>query len=231
VSADVLFLLDVDNTLLDNDRFVADLGRHLASELGGANAERYWRIFGTMRDEAGFVDYLGALQRLRAELVDDATSVRLLRMAGFLLEYPFAERLYPGALEVLARLGRVGPTVILSDGDVVLQPRKIERAGLWNATSGRVLIYVQKETMLTSVQRLYPARRYVMVDDKLRLLSEIKKVWGERVVTVFARQGHYALDPAALDRYPAADVTIERIDELLELDPESWLEAAAQEKP
>jgi FMN phosphatase YigB (HAD superfamily) len=228
VSADVLFLLDVDNTLLDNDRIVADLGQHLASELGSANAERYWTIFGTMRDETGFVDYLGALQHLRAEVVDDAASVRLLRMAGFLLEYPFAERLYPGALEVLARLGRVGPTVILSDGDVVLQPRKIERAGLWNATSGRVLIYIHKETMLTTVQRLYPARRYVMVDDKLRLLSEIKKVWGERVVTVFARQGHYALDPAALGRYPAADVTVERIDELLELDPESWLEATAQ---
>jgi FMN phosphatase YigB (HAD superfamily) len=231
VSADVLFLLDVDNTLLDNDRIVADLGQHLASELGSANAERYWTIFGTMRDETGFVDYLGALQHLRAEVVDDAASVRLLRMAGFLLEYPFAERLYPGALEVLARLGRVGPTVILSDGDVVLQPRKIERAGLWNATSGRVLIYIHKETMLTTVQRLYPAPRYVMVDDKLRLLSEIKKVWGERVVTVFARQGHYALDPAALGRYPAADVTVERIDELLELDPESWLEATAQEKP
>jgi FMN phosphatase YigB (HAD superfamily) len=153
------------------------------------------------------------------------------RAYGCLLEYPFPERLYPGALEVLARLGRVGPTVILSDGDVVLQPRKIERSGLWNATSGRVLIYIHKETMLATVQRLYPARRYVMVDDKLRLLTEIKKAWDERVVTVFVRQGHYALDPAAVGRYPAADVTVERIAELLELDPESWLEAAAQEKP
>jgi FMN phosphatase YigB (HAD superfamily) len=230
MSADVVFLLDVDNTLLDNDQLIADLRQRLVAEFGTAAAARYWSIFDALRAEFGFVDYLGALQRFRG-VVDDAASVRLAQVSAFLIDYPFAERLYPRALDVVARLDRLGPTVILSDGDVVFQPRKIERSGLSNAVSDRVLICIHKEAALADVERLYPAHRYVMIDDKLRLLTAMKKVWGERLVTVFVRQGHYALDPAETGRYPAADVTVERIGELLESDVASWLEAVAPESP
>jgi FMN phosphatase YigB (HAD superfamily) len=232
MTADVVFLLDVDNTLLDNDRVIADLRLYLAHEFGAARAERYWTIFEALRGELGYVDYLGALQRWRAVVEnDDASAQRLLQVSSFLIDYPFVERLYPRALDVIAGLGRIGPTVILSDGDVVFQPRKVQRSGLWNAVSGRVLIYIHKEAMLDAVRRHYPARRYVMVDDKLRLLTAMKQLWGERLVTVFPRQGHYALDPALVARYPAADVTIERIGDLLELDAPPWRAAAAPEKP
>jgi FMN phosphatase YigB (HAD superfamily) len=231
MTADVVFLLDVDNTLLDNDRVIADLRQQLAAGFGNDTAERYWSIFAAMREELGFVDYLGALQRFRSVVEGDQASVQLARVSAFLIDYPFAERLYPGALDVVARLGEFGSTVILSDGDVVLQPRKIERSGLGDAVSGRVLICIHKEAALAAVQRLYPARRYVMVDDKLRLLAAMKQVWAERLVTVFTRQGHYALDPAETGRYPAAEVTVERIRELLELDIASLLDAAPQESP
>jgi FMN phosphatase YigB (HAD superfamily) len=224
MNADIVFLIDVDNTLLDNDRIIADLREHVASEFGAASAEYYWSFIEDLRDELGYVDYLGALQRYHTAVEhDDASLQHLLGISSFLLDYPFSERLYPGALEVLARLGKVGPTVLLSDGDVVFQPRKVLRAGLWSAVSGRVLIYVHKETMLDAVARQFPARHYVMVDDKQRLLTEMKMVWGERLVTVFTRQGHYALDPANAGRYPAADCTIERIGDLVELDIQALL--------
>jgi len=212
----VVFLLDVDNTLLDNDRIAADLGEHLAKAFGTANRDRYWRIFEALRDELGYADYLGALQRYRAGAGNDP---RLLLMSSFLVDYPFAERLYPGALEAIAHLGHWGPTVILSDGDVVFQPRKVLRSGLWDAVDGRVLIYVHKERMLADVAQRYPASRYVVVDDKLRILSAMKKAWGERLVTVFPRQGHYARDPRILAAYPPADVTVERIGDLARVDP------------
>jgi FMN phosphatase YigB (HAD superfamily) len=230
--ADVIFLLDVDNTLLDNDRIIADLHVHLAQEVGAACADRYWAIFETLREELGYADYLGALQRSRTDInYGGHDDHRLLLTSSFLVDYPFADRLYPGALDVVARLGELGPTVILSDGDVVFQPRKVLRSGLWQAVSGRVLIYIHKETMLAEVQRLYPARRYVMVDDKQRLLTAMKEVMGERLITVFPRQGHYAEDPANVVRYPAADCTVERIGDLLELDIGSLLlGAATQEK-
>ena len=172
-----------------------------------------------MRSELGYADYLGALQRYRSAVVDEELDEqRLLLMSGFLIDYPFPDRLYPLALEVIAHLGRFGPTVILTDGDVVFQPRKVERSGLWRAVEGRVLIYVHKEQMLDSMQRKYPARRYVMVDDKQRILTAMKQVLGERLVTVFPRQGHYALDPANVARYPAADITVGRIGDLLGVD-------------
>jgi FMN phosphatase YigB (HAD superfamily) len=216
-SAPLVFLLDVDNTLLDNDRIIGDLREHLAREFGAASAERYWAWLEALRGDLGYVDYLGALQRYRAEVeADDAAVHRLLSLSSFLIDYPFAERLYPRALDVVARLGRLGPTVILSDGDVVFQPRKVKRSGLWDAVEGRVLIYVHKEQMLDTVQRCYPARRYVMVDDKQRVLAAMKAVLGERLVTVFPRQGHYALDPANVARYPSADLAVERIGDLLE---------------
>jgi FMN phosphatase YigB (HAD superfamily) len=214
---DVVFLFDVDNTLLDNDAIQEDLGEHLQREFGRASRERYWAIFEALRSELGYADYLGALQRYRLENLDDP---QLFRIAFFLLDYPFAARLYPGALATLAHCARSARTVILSDGDVVFQPRKVQRSGLWEAVGGRVLIYLHKEQMLAAVERRYPARHYVVVDDKLRILAAVKLQWGERVTTVFVRQGHYALDAAEVARYPAADVTLAHIGDLAVLDPE-----------
>jgi FMN phosphatase YigB (HAD superfamily) len=211
----VVFLLDVDNTLLDNDQIVTDLRNHLAREFGPDNGDRYWEIFEVLRGELGYADYLGALQHYRLEDLNDP---RLLLMSSFLVDYPFAPRLYPGALEVLTHLRTWGPTVILSDGDVVFQPRKIQRSGLWDAVQGRVLIYIHKEQMLDAVVRRYPAEHYVMVDDKLRILAAMKQFWGDRLTTVFPRQGHYALDPKNGMAYPQADITVERIGELVDYD-------------
>ena len=212
---DVVFLLDCDNTLLDNDVVQEDLRMHLAREFGAPSRDRYWAIFEDLRRELGYADYLGALQRYR---LTDQSDPRLLLMSSYLVDYPFGDRLYPGALDVLRYLRLRGPTVILSDGDAVFQPRKIQRSGLWAAVDGRVLIYIHKEAMLDAVAARYPARRYVMVDDKVRILATIKQIWGDRVTTVFPRQGRYARDPGILAAYPPADVTVERIGELLALD-------------
>ncbi len=226
---DLVFLIDVDNTLLDNDRVIADLRCHLEREFGTASAARYWAIFEGLRSELGYADYLGALQRYRLDAeLGEGTDLRLLQMSAFLIDYPFADRLYPRALEVIERLNSFGRTVILSDGDVVFQPRKVRRSGLWDAVSGRVLIYIHKEQMLGAVQRHHPARHYVMVDDKLRILAAMKQVMRDRLTTVFPRQGHYALDPAAIAAYPAADLSIERIGDLLDADIRSLF--APQEK-
>ncbi len=229
---DIVFLLDVDNTLLDNDRIVADLRDHLVRQFGRESAERYWVEFEALRSELGYADYLGALQRYRADIeASDLAAHKLLSMSSFLIDYPFADRLYPQALDVIERLGHVGPTVILSDGDVVFQPRKIERSGLRAAVSDRVLVFIHKEAMLDAVAHQFPARRYVMVDDKQRILAAMKAVWGERLVTVFVRQGHYAQDPANADRYPAADCTVERIGDLLAVDIDALLRTTLTEKP
>ena len=220
----IVFLVDVDNTLLDNDRVVADLHEHLEVAFGAASAGRYWAIFEALRTELGYADYLGALQRYRsADEGGTPDSRRLMAMAGFLIDYPFAERLYPRALEVLQRLGEFGTTVILTDGDVVFQPRKVQRSGLWDAVQGRVLVYVHKERMLDAVQCHYPARRYVVIDDKLRILATIKGLLRERVTTVFARQGHYALDAAGIAAYPPADITVGRIGDLADTDVASLI--------
>jgi FMN phosphatase YigB (HAD superfamily) len=212
---DVVCLLDCDNTLLDNDRILEDLRDHLAREFGAVNRDRYWAIFEQLRSELGYADYLGALQRYR---LGDLSDPRLLLMSSFLVDYPFASRLYPGALDVVRHLRTFGLTVVLSDGDVVFQPRKIQRSGLWEAVEGRVLIYVHKEQMLDAVADRYPARHYVLIDDKLRILAAIKAAWGDRVTTVFPRQGHYAHDSRNLTAYPAADLTVERIGELVRYD-------------
>jgi FMN phosphatase YigB (HAD superfamily) len=215
VTHPVVFLLDVDNTLLDNDRIEQDLRRYLEREFGAARRDQYWEVFEALRRELGYADYLGALQRYRMEHLYDAG---VLRLSSFLIEYPFANRLYPGSLDVIEWLGQWGPTVILSDGDVVFQPRKVERSGLYEAVEGRVLIYIHKEQELDEVERRYPAAHYVLVDDKLRILAAVKEIWGPRVTTVFPRQGHYARDPAILSAYPPAEITVERIDNLLEHD-------------
>ena len=218
-SQEVVFLLDVDNTLLDNDQVVADLQGHLERQIGVASASRYWVIFEALRSELGYADYLGALQRYRTDAerrgCDDPN---LLQMSTFLIDYPFARRLYPRALDAVQRLNTFGLTVILSDGDVVFQPRKVQQSGLWDAVGGRVLIYIHKEQMLDAVQRHYPARHYVMVDDKLRILAVMKNILADRLTTVFPRQGHYAHDPHNLSAYPPADLAIERIGDLLDYD-------------
>jgi FMN phosphatase YigB (HAD superfamily) len=211
---DIVFLFDCDNTLLDNDGVQDDLRAHLEQEFGAPARARYWQILEALRGELGYVDYLGALQRYR---LDAPNNPQLLRMSSFLLEYPFASRLYPGALDTLARCRQLGLTAILSDGDVVFQPRKLQRSGLWDAVAGRVLIYIHKEQMLDDMQRHYPARHYVMIDDKLRILAAMKSILQDKLTTVFPRQGHYAFDPD-IARYPKADLTVERIGDLLQCD-------------
>ena len=214
MSPDTVFLLDVDNTLLDNDAVIADLRRHLVEAFGSECDQRYWEIFEQLRTELGYADYLGALQRYRIERPREA---HVLQISLFLLHYPFAGRVYPGAFDAIRHLRTRGRTVILSDGDVVFQPRKIERSGLWAAVEGAVLIYIHKEQMLDDVERRYPARRYVMVDDKLRILAAMKATWGARLTTVFVRQGHYATDAGLIASLPHADLTVERIGELVNL--------------
>jgi FMN phosphatase YigB (HAD superfamily) len=211
----LVFLFDVDNTLLDNDRVQADLRTELARRFGAAARDRYWAILEALRGELGYVDYLGALERYRLERMHDP---HVLRVSSWLIDYPFAERLYPRALQVLRRARQHARTVILSDGDAVFQPRKVERSGLWDAVQGDVLIYVHKEQMLDEVERLYPARHYVMLDDKLRILAAMKKIWGARVTTVFVRQGHYANDEASLEDYPPADSALARIGDFMHAD-------------
>src|SRR5215471_15756986 len=211
----VVFLFDVDNTLIDNDRVQADLREHLEQTYGGPARDRYWEILEKLRDDLGYVDYLGALERFRIETIHRPD---VLRMSSWLVDYPFADRLYPGALEAVKHVQRWGTTVILSDGDAVFQPRKVERSGLWGAVDDRVLIYVHKEQELDDVERFYPANHYVLIDDKLRILAEVKKIWGERVATVFPKQGHYAHDPQALAKYPAADIGLARIADLMTYD-------------
>src|SRR5581483_2708759 len=208
-----VFLLDVDNTLLDNDAVTDDLRRHLRERFGDDCERRYWDICEEHRRELGYADYLGALQRFRVEHPRDPN---MLGVSIYLLHYPFADRLYLGALDVLGHLSRRGRVVILSDGDVVFQPRKVERSGLWAAVDGHVLIYIHKEEMLDDVTERYPARRYVMVDDKIRILAAMKAAWGERLTTVFVRQGHYAHDAQLVASYPRADVTIDRIGDLIQ---------------
>ena len=209
----VAFLFDVDNTLLDNDRVAEDLQSHLARDVGPEGAQEYWRIFEQLRTELGYADYLGALQTYRDK---HQRALHLVSLSNFLINYPFAERLFPDALRVIEHIQQWGPAVILSDGDVVFQPLKISRSGLANAVAGRVLIYVHKEEELDDVEQRYPAEHYVLVDDKLRILAAVKKIWGSRVTTVFVRQGHYASDSKILATFPPADIKIGRIGDLLQ---------------
>jgi hypothetical protein len=211
---EVVFLLDVDNTLLDNDRVATDLKRHLARAVGEDRQQRYWALFEQLRQELGYADYLGALQRYRVEYQHEP---HLLEVSSYLMNYPFANRLYPASLDVLEYLSGLGTTVILSDGDVVFQPLKVERSGIYEAVDGRVLIYIHKEQELGEVERLYPARHYVLIDDKTRILAAVRKIWGDRLTTVFPRQGHYALAPDVAS-YPKPDITIERIGDLVGYD-------------
>jgi FMN phosphatase YigB (HAD superfamily) len=218
-----VFLFDVDNTLLDNDRVSADLRKFLENTVGHERQERYWAIFEQLRSELGYADYLGALQRYREEYPRGSN---LLALSHFLLEYPFANRLFPKSLEAVDYANQLGEAVILSDGDVVFQPHKVYRSGLFEAFCGKALIYVHKEKELDDVAERFPAEHYVFIDDKLRLLAAVKQVWRDKVTTVFPRQGHYALDPNLVAAYPAADITIERIGEVLTFDLPAFVAAA-----
>jgi len=217
---DIVFLFDVDNTLIDNDRVQADLRGHLEQTYGVAARDRYWEILEKLRNELGYVDYLGALERFRIETIHCPD---VLRMSSWLVDYPFAARLYPDALRAVKHVQKWGTAVILSDGDAVFQPRKVERAGLWHAFDNRVLIYVHKEQELDDVERFYPADHYVLIDDKLRILAAVKKIWGERVTTVFPKQGHYAQDQKILTQLPPADIELAKIGDLLNCDLAAFL--------
>jgi len=214
-SSPMVFLVDVDDTLLENDRIQADLKHHIEREFGTQCRDRFWAIQEELFEELGYCDYLGALQRFR---IEHPYEPHLVTAANFLVDYPFANRLYPGALDVLERFRGWGRTVILTDGDMVFQPRKVQRSGIFETVEGQVLIYIHKEEALQNIEQRYPAEHYVLVDDKLRILTAVKKAWGSRVTTVFPRQGQFALDPIVLASFPAADVTVERISDLLSYD-------------
>ena len=218
--SNLVFLFDVDNTLLNNDHVTADLKRHLEQQVGPEREHRYWDIFEQLRTELGYADYLGALQRYRIEYPRDPG---LLTVSHFFINYPFATRLYPDSLDAVEHVKQWGAAVVLSDGDVVFQPLKVERSGIGQAVNGNVLIYIHKEKELDDVERRFPADHYVLIDDKIRILTDVKKVWGNKVTTVFPRQGHYALDPKIVAAYPPADITIARIGELLNYSAESLL--------
>jgi FMN phosphatase YigB (HAD superfamily) len=220
----IVFLFDVDNTLIDNDRVQADLKEHLKQQYGIAARDRYWEILEKLRNELGYVDYLGALERFRLEAIHRPS---VLRMSSWLVDYPFADRLYPGALDAVKHVQQWGIAVILSDGDAVFQPRKIERSGLWRAFDDRVLIYVHKEQELDDVERFYPADHYVLIDDKLRILAAVKQIWGKRVTTVFPKQGHYAHDLETLSEFPSADIELARIQDLTTCDLSVFLKNRA----
>jgi len=215
MGADRVFLFDVDNSLLDNDAVRHDLYAHIAHGFGADTRARYVAIIEELRASLGYVDYLGALQRLRLDRMHDP---RLLLVSEYLLEYPFERRLFPGAIDAIAALSRRGTVAILSDGDVVMQPRKVRRSGLWDAVGGRVLIYIHKELMLADVEARLPAQHYVMIDDKRRLLTAIKAQWQARVTTVQPLQGHYAVGPSADYSGPAPDATIPAIAAAAHLD-------------
>jgi len=212
-----VFLFDVDNTLLDNDHVTADLKRHLAAHVGLERSQRYWQRFEEIRSELGYADYLGALQRYRIDYPHDPN---LLTVSYFMMRYPFANRLFPNSVDAVEHVSQWGQAVILSDGDVVFQPRKVDRSGLFELFEGNVLIYVHKEQELEDVEQRYPADHYVLVDDKLRILDAIKKIWKSRVTTVFVRQGHYAHDPEIFKKFPPADISLERIGDLLNYGPQ-----------
>lgn len=219
----VVFLLDIDNTLVNNDAIVADLMKHLERDVGVEQQKRYWEFFEQLRSELGYADYLGALQRYRVAYPRD---FKILGASMYLVDYPFANRLFPDSLDAIEHARKMGKAIILSDGDVVFQPHKIYRSGIYDAIDSEVLIYIHKETELADVAQRYPADHYVLVDDKVRILAEVKRQWGTRVTTVFPRQGHYANDPKEVAKYPAPDFTIERIGEFLKFDLDTLLKGA-----
>ena len=220
----IVFLFDVDNTLLDNDHIVADLMRYLERAIGHERQQRYWMYFEQLRSELGYADYLGALQRYRLE---DPRDSHILTVSHHLIDYPFANRLFPNSLDVVEHARHFGEPVIVSDGDVVFQPLKIQRSGLMDAFDSRVQIYVHKERELDDIAARYPADHYVFIDDKVRILASVKDAWNSRVTTVFPRQGHYAMDEKEVVKYRPPDLTIQHIAALLDYDLSTLISAAS----
>ncbi len=164
----------------------------MASSYSPRARDRYWDLFEELRSELGYADYLGALERYR---VEELHNPQLLRVGNWLVDYPFPECLYPGALDAVRHARQWGPTIILSDGDAVFQPRKVEKSGLWKAFDERVLIYIHKEQELDDVEHWYPAKHYVLIDDKIRILAAVKKAWGDRVTTDISPAGALCARP------------------------------------
>ena len=205
----LVFLFDVDSTLLDEDAVINDLCKYLIQQVGQESADNYWKHFDKLRGELGYADYLGALQRSRDE---NPHEMGLLLVARYLIEYPFASKLFPQALDVVRHAKQWGLPVILSDGDVVFQPVKIDRAGLCKPFDEHVLIYIHKEKELAHVAQRYPADHYVFIDDNLRILQVVKACWGERVTTIHVCQGQDIVNSHIL-----ADITINDIKDFLTL--------------
>ena len=199
--------LDADNTLLDNDAAKAALESRIVESVSVAVARRFWELYEVVRDAEDYVDFPATVARLAAEHPTDAA-----RIERILDELPYRDFVYPGALEMIERLWRIATPVILSDGDPVFQPRKIERAGLAAAVRGNVLIYAHKEERLEEVTRRFPGPRPIFVDDKARILGHIERQLPD-AVTVHVRQGSYAADPVDAGD-PAPDIEIERIADL-----------------
>lgn len=218
---ELVCFFDVDDTLLDNDRLKADIQQYLAGVVGLEQAKRYWEIYEGLRLELGYADFLGALQRFRTERPENT---HMLEVALFMLEYPFAERLFPKALDVIKHVQQWSKAVILSDGDMAFQPLKVARSGIRAAADG-TLIYLHKQHRLGEVKELYPAEHYVMFDDKLGILHDMKQLWGARLTTVWVRQGHYAMDPAHT-QYPPPDKALDNIADALALSREDLLAGA-----
>jgi FMN phosphatase YigB (HAD superfamily) len=217
-------LFDVDNTLLNNDRVGHDLHKALREKVGSRGAGAYWRGFEEHREQLGYADYLGALQNYRKKFPHD---IHLLQLSRLMIDYPFRLRLYPQALQVVNHFRRTAEVGVLSDGDVVFQPHKVRCSGIEKAVGGQVLIYVHKEAELKDVKQRMPADHYVLVDDKIRILAAVKKIWRKKVTTVFVRQGHYALDKKLVAKYPPADMTIGKIGDLRKFSMEELRSAAA----
>ncbi len=216
------FLIDVDNTLLDNDRAKADEAEHLRGLLGEAAASRFWEFYEDVRREEGVVDYPQTLARFKQAFVDQFPPETLFQLSHYFLTFPFHSYLYPGALETLAYLGMLGTTAITSDGDATFQGLKIARSGISAAVDGRVALYLHKQEHVDEITTLFPAEHYVMIEDKPSLLSILKAKMANGLTTVLVRQGKYAHAAPAPDDVPP-DLSVAAIADVQQLGREQFL--------
>lgn len=208
----LVVLCDVDNTLLNDNRIVSDLCDFLLDKLGEQGAKQYWTHFEALSQSLGYADYLGALQRARDEHPHE---MHFIAITNFLLTYPFSERLFPRALDVIDHVACWALPVIVSDGDVVLQPIKLHRAGLARKVQDRVLVYIHKEKELDDIMQRYPATHYVFVEDNLSILSSVKREWGQRVTTIHIRPHGHPPDEGRTALQP--DITLNDIGDMLRI--------------
>ncbi len=224
----LVFLIDVDNTLIDNDAVKKDLDEHITVELGPALAARFWEIYEQARKERETVDIPLALSRLRTQTsLADMDEQTYLHVHSIFDNYPFFERLYPGTLETLHYLRTLGLTVIVSDGDRFFQAEKIFASNLAEAVEGRVLIYIHKQQHLDEIVRQYPADHYVMIDDKPEILADTKELWGKRVTTAFVQQGKYAAEQKPPNFAP--DISVLHIADLRNYSATQFLQGQEKE--